>query len=326
MPDNLNYRAQKEIVKIVRYKAETINFYRDLLFPVVAPKKLLDSISNQEDQLMFTKNPTTIRHALCKLFGKRFLRQFAQVKEIDLIQCISEQQGIHPNRLLIQCAYILGLEVKTELILPTPDLIKTCGYSPAILYDKKVIPQPYKDRFCMVVADPTSLNIDEWFAFGIPIYLSLSSLIEDTWNRYFNVDYNMLKTGLQSMCKIIVEAKQKGSQELILGVNTNTSCEYNVGNEIINNEISQEVYRFLLSLFGVATKIELIVPELQHQKITITSINNSGRPVLYISWPNPRFEHKSMPPMAPPKEKDRTIQELVLKAALNGISIPYSLQ
>ena len=272
------------------------------------PTNRLDSISS-------------IRNALLFLLGKRFLKRFSHIDDGFLIKAVAENIGRNPARLLLNVAYLNGLEAKNELTEPSSDLINQIGYSLDCLKTHRILPQPYKDRFSIVIADPTTINVDEWMSFGIPIYLSFGQLIDDTYNRFYSVDFS-LKKAIEELATIVLEAQKSGANEVCIGTLNDSFCEYSIGEESITKEINSSIYRSLLSYLNIATKITLTLPSLENKKISVTRLQNGARAILYLHWD---FE-EPLNNKVKAEWTDQSIQDLILKTALNAMPIPYSLQ
>ena len=266
----------------------------------------------------------TVREALTFLFGTKVIKKYKDTPDSYLIKTVSQDLGFHPQRLLFNCAYLLGIEPSLNVEAPSPELIHQIGYTLSYLRTNHIVPQTYKDRISVTVADPGMININEWLGYGSPVYLSFGDEVDAVWPEFYAADLN-LKDALESLSDIIKEAQNGNASTLIIGAKGSEICEYSVGEHSIQKPVDGVIYRSLLSYLNVADKVTLTLPTLEQHSITISSFQAGARNVILISWDTPP-KTENIPLQHDSNWHERSFEESMLKAALEMIPFPNVLQ
>ncbi|MCC6932140.1 MAG: hypothetical protein IT292_02650 [Deltaproteobacteria bacterium] len=224
----------------------------------------------------------TVREALTFLFGQKTLNKYKDVPDAYLIKTVAEALGYRPQKVLFNCSYLLGIQPLLALEAPSSELIEKIGYNIDYLKTNHIVPQPYKDKIAVALADPTKVNIDEWLGYGVPVYLTYGDQIDAIWPDFFAADL-VLKDALVALTEVIIEAQKEGALDVFLGSLGNDICDYAVGPNTVRKQIDDMVYRSLLTYLNVANKLVLSLPGLENYVVNITKFLSGAKTVIFIS-------------------------------------------
>ena len=127
-------------------------------------------------------SPTSLKEALSQVTSRRVVNKaIRKYGATYLLEAVARETGQTEDELLQQGAELLGMEVISDLQVPTRELIEMTGYTEKLLRNASILPQSCQRGYFLAVSDPKTIVTSAFHSLGIGLCLVSSHRIDEMW-------------------------------------------------------------------------------------------------------------------------------------------------